>query len=195
MVEHTQDDEPPPSRKLRLSVTPLSTLTLTLGLLLFLPSVTASDPFTSYPDAAPPSTRHTPIISTLTWILHNVVSLAAYLGGWENGRMSGKRQLDSGEIAEACIIPVLVALSGMFAGLTLGSVWPISRSGSWTLSSPALGAPRLATTPDPTDPQILLRRPDTTSSPEHIRHCETTRIRAAYHAHPVRPHHSASSPR
>ncbi|WVQ75716.1 hypothetical protein IAR50_005346 [Cryptococcus sp. DSM 104548] len=96
---------------------------LAFGVLLglaFLPLATATgpevDPYTSYPQM-----RATPILSSFAYVFNHAVSalgiepavLAAHAG-------NAKRTLDKTGIVEACMIPVLVALSGMFAGLTLG---------------------------------------------------------------------------
>ncbi|WVW87114.1 hypothetical protein I302_109171 [Kwoniella bestiolae CBS 10118] len=69
------------------------------------------------------SKRKTPILSFFKYILDSAsTSLSHFTNDSNTGkmRMMGKRELSTGEIVEACMIPVLVALSGMFAGLTLG---------------------------------------------------------------------------
>ncbi|WWD20450.1 hypothetical protein CI109_104926 [Kwoniella shandongensis] len=89
------------------------------------PSSGEYDPYTSY--ASDPFTRKnraTPILSLLARLFNYVGSTFNSLAGnpplsLELGNMH-KRQLDKTGIIEACMIPVLVALSGMFAGLTLG---------------------------------------------------------------------------
>ncbi|KAK8849819.1 hypothetical protein IAR55_005155 [Kwoniella newhampshirensis] len=94
-----------------------------------LPLATAKpieDPYTSYPAVENTRTHRTPILSLLASAFNYVGStLTTFTGNQPNPySMSGgsmyKRELDHTGIVEACMIPVLVALSGMFAGLTLG---------------------------------------------------------------------------
>ncbi|KAK6908644.1 hypothetical protein I204_02063 [Kwoniella mangroviensis CBS 8886] len=68
------------------------------------------------------SKRRTPILSFLKYILDYASSSLSHFTDSDtmHVHMMGKRELSTGEIVEACMIPVLVALSGMFAGLTLG---------------------------------------------------------------------------
>ncbi|WRT69876.1 uncharacterized protein IL334_006867 [Kwoniella shivajii] len=91
-----------------------------------MPTVSATeihdqDQFTSY-DISDEKHRRTPILSFIKWILDSASSSLAQFTGEKQVSSSnmGKRELDTGGIVEACMIPVLVALSGMFAGLTLG---------------------------------------------------------------------------
>lgn len=74
----------------------------------------------------------TPLIASLIWVFSPIVQGLTFLAGQlgisgetaHNGmKMLGKReQLSNVQIAEAAVTPALVALSGMFAGLTLGYV-------------------------------------------------------------------------
>lgn len=88
--------------------------------------------------------KPTPILNLFSKIIHWTIGtlssalgyddenhqLFSFLGGGGGGNghrdtassVIGKRQLDTTGIVEACMIPVLVALSGTFAGLTLGYV-------------------------------------------------------------------------
>ena len=104
---------------------------LTLALL---PIATATqlDPYTSYDGASIASDsglgrwsdiRQTPVITSFLTVIRWVCPFDIASAWSALGRLSvtlGKRELSNGEIAEACIIPALVALSGIFAGLTLG---------------------------------------------------------------------------
>lgn len=70
-------------------------------------------------------TRPTPIFNLLrtiaTWFLSKLSNSLGYeLAESQHAHQHAKRRLDGAHIAEACMIPVCVALSGMFAGLTLG---------------------------------------------------------------------------
>ena len=82
-----------------------------------------SDPFTSYP---PPNTKTTPILNLLTYIFTSALDFLANLTGVQHVSAQGvhglAKRLDQTGKIEAGMIPVLVALSGTFAGLTLGYV-------------------------------------------------------------------------
>ncbi|OCF34400.1 hypothetical protein I316_03914 [Kwoniella heveanensis BCC8398] len=117
-----------------------------LVLAIFLPLASASanhrsvviDSYTSYDGSftfdnsdhagARLSSKKTPILSFLKWSFDSASAFLARItdpstptsAGASSMRWYGKRELSHGEIVEACMIPVLVALSGMFAGLTLG---------------------------------------------------------------------------
>ncbi|WVF68326.1 hypothetical protein IAT40_003091 [Kwoniella sp. CBS 6097] len=109
-----------------------------LALAVFLPLATAyqesTDPYTSYDGSSSfefgagsrLSSKKTPILSFLKWSFDSASSFLAHLtdpsssAGASSAKWYGKRELSHGEIVEACMIPVLVALSGIFAGLTLG---------------------------------------------------------------------------
>jgi hypothetical protein len=93
------------------------------------------DPFTSGPDTIY-AWGKAPIISSLCWVGTRLLAVASGWAGYDLvpsaafgsgsgvsvglGGMTRRNDLSTGEIVEACMIPVLVALSGMFAGLTLG---------------------------------------------------------------------------
>ncbi|GFZ49868.1 Protein MAM3 [Saitozyma sp. JCM 24511] len=93
-----------------------------------------ADAWTSGPDITY-TPRHTwdkaPVISFLSWAFRRVTALAAGWSGYDlvpSSLASGmsdlglakRGNLSTGEIVEACVIPILVVLSGIFAGLTLG---------------------------------------------------------------------------
>lgn len=93
-----------------------------------------ADAWTSGPDITY-TPRHTwdkaPVISFLSWAFRRVTALAAGWAGYDlvpSSLASGmsdlglakRGNLSTGEIVEACMIPILVVLSGIFAGLTLG---------------------------------------------------------------------------
>ncbi|WWC66089.1 uncharacterized protein I303_108711 [Kwoniella dejecticola CBS 10117] len=84
------------------------------------------DPYTSYETPSASSRRKaTPILSFLKYVLDSASTWLAHFTIAHDGTTPhvhswNKRELSTGEIVEACMIPVLVALSGMFAGLTLG---------------------------------------------------------------------------
>ncbi|WVR07902.1 hypothetical protein IAU60_004945 [Kwoniella sp. DSM 27419] len=107
---------------------PLLLLAALLPLASAAPATSASamaDPYTSYDGATSGlSHRRTPILSLMKWGLDNASAFLAHLTDPVASHSSetkwiGKR-LSTGETVEACMIPVLVALSGVFAGLTLG---------------------------------------------------------------------------
>ncbi|WVQ95879.1 hypothetical protein IAU59_002978 [Kwoniella sp. CBS 9459] len=109
-----------------------------LALAILLPMASAyegsADPYTSYDrltslDMEATSrigSKKTPILSFLKWSFDSASSALAHFtdpsasAGGSSTKWYGKRELSHGEIVEACMIPVLVALSGVFAGLTLG---------------------------------------------------------------------------
>ncbi|ODN76402.1 CBS domain-containing protein [Cryptococcus wingfieldii CBS 7118] len=107
-----------PKRMARGAFAPLALVFLLALAFLPIASATGSevDPYTSYPPM-----KATPLLSSLAWVYNHAVSalgidpavIAAHAG-------NTKRSLDKTGIVEACMIPVLVLLSGMFAGLTLG---------------------------------------------------------------------------
>jgi hypothetical protein len=93
-----------------------------------------ADAWTSGPDITY-TPRHTwdkaPVISLLRWVFRRVTAIAAGWAGYDlvpSSLASGmsdlglakRSNLSTGEIVEACMIPILVVLSGIFAGLTLG---------------------------------------------------------------------------
>jgi hypothetical protein len=93
-----------------------------------------ADVWTSGPDITY-QPRHTwdkaPVISFLRWAFRRVTAVAAGWAGYDlvpSSLVSGmsdlglakRSNLSTGEIVEACMIPILVVLSGIFAGLTLG---------------------------------------------------------------------------
>jgi hypothetical protein len=93
-----------------------------------------TDAWTSGPDITY-TPRHTwekaPVISFLRWAFCRVTAIAAGWAGYDlvpSSLASGmsdlglakRDNLSTGEIVEACMIPILVVLSGIFAGLTLG---------------------------------------------------------------------------
>nr|ODN86745.1 hypothetical protein L203_03994 [Cryptococcus depauperatus CBS 7841] len=63
-------------------------------------------------------TSYAPAKSTPLWT--GVVRLYSWLTGNDATHALAKRHLDKSGIVEVCMVPLLVALSGMFAGLTLG---------------------------------------------------------------------------
>lgn len=78
------------------------------------------DPYTSYPA----NTRSSPILDTISWLLTSAFDALSKVTGIDhvsahNIQGLAKRLDQTGKI-EAGMIPVLVALSGTFAGLTLG---------------------------------------------------------------------------
>jgi hypothetical protein len=81
-------------------------------------STPVSDPYTSYPAR----TRPTPLLTTIKAIFTTILNLLnidhATLSQHEKYQMV--KRLSTTETVEACMIPVLVVLSGIFAGLTLG---------------------------------------------------------------------------
>ncbi|WVQ84841.1 hypothetical protein IAT38_006998 [Cryptococcus sp. DSM 104549] len=101
---------------------PLLLVTIALALA-FVPLASASptpntDVYTSYDSVASGKAHSTPILSSLAWVLDYALGLAGYTREPFVGL--GKRELDKTGIVEACMIPLLVVLSGIFAGLTLG---------------------------------------------------------------------------
>ncbi|WWC92621.1 uncharacterized protein L201_007580 [Kwoniella dendrophila CBS 6074] len=109
-----------------------------LVIMLILPNVQASpfpasstnpqyqfDRYTSYETTSAEhiSRKRTPILSLIKYLLDSASNQISYFTNDHNSKTTmsiGKRELDTAGIVEACMIPVLVALSGMFAGLTLG---------------------------------------------------------------------------
>ena len=101
-----------------------------------LPIVSASsssspdpDPYTSYTTP----TKSTPILDFLAYVITSTLDGFSHLSGVrhvsaENVRGFAKRLDQTGKI-EAGMIPVLVALSGTFAGLTLGYVGHVRIAG------------------------------------------------------------------
>ncbi|RXK36611.1 hypothetical protein M231_06152 [Tremella mesenterica] len=79
------------------------------------------DPFTSPPDINS-NLRHTPILSAIGFLFKYAFNIIQNVTGHDlaSNMVMVKRKLDTTGIVEACMIPVLVALSGVFAGLTLG---------------------------------------------------------------------------
>lgn len=106
-----------------VNITSLAWLLCAIFAFSTLPSVSAQpqhDPFTSYPIC----TKSTPILSFLAYLITSALDALAKLTGIDHlsvHRVHGlaKRLEEAGKI-EAGMIPVLVALSGVFAGLTLG---------------------------------------------------------------------------
>ena len=87
------------------------------------PSQPGPDPYTSYTTA---NAKSTPILDLLAYVIISTLDCFSHLFGIrhvseENVRGLAKRLDQTGKI-EAGMIPVLVALSGTFAGLTLGYV-------------------------------------------------------------------------
>ncbi|ORY34620.1 hypothetical protein BCR39DRAFT_585588 [Naematelia encephala] len=78
----------------------------------------AVDPFTSY-DGATRYTRPTPLLNFLSAVFHHITNILGLDAPVAAGH-KWARGLDTTGKVEAAMIPVLVALSGMFAGLTLG---------------------------------------------------------------------------
>lgn len=71
-----------------------------------------NDLYTSQPADQP----RRPILDLISAAVHSILHPSAY----HDARHRTKRHMSGIHIVEACMIPVLVALSGMFAGLTLG---------------------------------------------------------------------------
>jgi len=90
--------------------------------------VSATDPFTSPPDTLSSLIsqsqsggyhKSTPILNMFNGMIHHLLDFIGYKTGVDS---IARRSLDTTGTVEAVMIPVLVALSGMFAGLTLGYV-------------------------------------------------------------------------
>lgn len=68
--------------------------------------------------------RQTPLLGVLkavaTWALQSIVATSGYDLVPRHDHHIVKRGMSKEHIVEACMIPVLVFLSGVFAGLTLG---------------------------------------------------------------------------
>lgn len=67
--------------------------------------------------------KPTPILNMMSAAIHYILAYVGYDFDFKTASqhvMFGKRSLDTTGTVEACMIPVLVALSGTFAGLTLG---------------------------------------------------------------------------
>ncbi|WWC73902.1 uncharacterized protein I206_107874 [Kwoniella pini CBS 10737] len=117
-------------RKLGINYKAANLLIPLLFALIILPttyagSTTEYDSYTSYDGVSEGKRKSTPILSFVKYVLDSASNSLAHFTSTQNGdythvRSWSKRALSTGEIVEACMIPVLVALSGMFAGLTLG---------------------------------------------------------------------------
>lgn len=103
---------------------PLLLLSLVILSLSCLP-VTAAHP-AAYSDGPPPPGRQRPapvlraLASIARWGLHSLASANGYELVPHADHLAKREHTGSKRTAEACMIPVLVILSGVFAGLTLG---------------------------------------------------------------------------
>ncbi|AAW46675.1 conserved hypothetical protein [Cryptococcus deneoformans JEC21] len=100
------------------SFAPLALLAIIALAFIPVASATDLDPYTSCP-ALPQ--KNTPILSTTGYVFNHVVRFIGLDDSFVGQHLANvKRNLDNTSIIEACMVPVLVLLSGMFAGLTLG---------------------------------------------------------------------------
>lgn len=100
------------------SFAPLALLAIIALAFIPVASATDLDPYTSCPALLQKST---PILSTTGYVFNHVVRFIGLDDSFVGQHLANvKRNLDNTSIIEACMVPVLVLLSGMFAGLTLG---------------------------------------------------------------------------